>query len=197
VSPSPIFQNWNTTFPELSDITVFICNAASLSSYIEERAIGPEMWKDDLFVSRTFNGVVHQLLSLQRHNEAMEAGIFSRQIVMREAMRRACIILFALLRDKFSVHPSGISQHKTSVKELLVQYPDDWSPFLELRLWVLMIGGRAFEDNEASWYREEIRGTMVQMGMDAWDEGVEVVKSILWMEKTFRVKMDVLRELFE
>jgi hypothetical protein len=130
---SPILQKWNAAFPELSDITTFLSHAANLSSYIDERAIiSTEIWKDDLFVSRTFNAVVHQLLSLPRHTET---GIYSPQLFMQEAMRQACMILFGLLRDKFSVHPSGISQHRNRVKELLVQHHQvDWSAFLELRL---------------------------------------------------------------
>lgn len=195
--PSPILQKWNAAFPELSDITTFLCHAANLSSYIDECAISVEIWKDDLFVSRAFNAVVHQLLSLQRHTEAMEKGISSPQLVIREAMRRACIILFGLLRDKFSVHPSGISQHRNRVKELLVQRPIDWSAFLELRLWVLLTAGLAAEDAETSWYIDEIKGTIVQMRISGWNDGVAAVRSILWMEETFRIRSNRLKDLFE
>lgn len=197
VSLSPILQKWNATFPELSDITTFLCHAANLSIYIDEHAISGEIWTDDLFVSRTFNGVVHQLLSFPRHTEALEKGIISPQQIMREAMRRACIILFALLRDKFSVHPSGISQHRNSVKELLVKHPVDWRAFLELRLWVLLNAALAPEDDETSWYIGEITDTMVQMGISNWDDGVEVARSILWMGQTFKIRNDRLRQLFE
>ena len=194
---SPILQKWNAAFPELSDITTFLYHAANLFSYIDERATSAEIWKDDLFVSRTFNAVVHQLLSLQRHTEAMEKGMSSPQLVMREAMRQACMVLFGLLRDKFSVCPSGISQHRNRVKQLLVQRLIDWSDFLELRLWVLLTAGLAAEDDETSWYIDEIKGTIVQMGLSGWNDGVEVVRSILWMEETFRIRSDRLKDLFE
>ncbi|PMD44507.1 hypothetical protein L207DRAFT_525832 [Hyaloscypha variabilis F] len=195
--PSTILQRWNAKFPELSDITTFLIDAASLTSYIDERAIEGVIWKDDMFVSRTFNGVVHQLLSLQRDTEALEAGITSPQIVMREAMRRACIILFALLRDKFSVHPSGMSQHSNSVKELLSQHPVDWSGFSDLHLWVLVTTSFAIEDDKISWYMDEIRGAAVQLGISGWNDVVEVMKSVLWMGKTFRTRNDLLKDFFE
>jgi hypothetical protein len=168
-----------------------------LTSYIDERAIEGVIWKDDLFVSRTFNGVVHQLLSLQRDTEALEAGMTSPRIVMREAMRRACIILFALLRDKFSVHPSGMSQHSNSVKELLSQHPVDWSGFSDLHLWVLVTTSFAIEDDKISGNMDEIRGAAVQLGISGWNDVVEVMKSVLWMGKTFRTRNDLLKDFFE
>jgi hypothetical protein len=127
----------------------------------------------------------------------MEKGISSPQLVIREAIRRACIILFGLLRDKFAVHPSGISQHRNRVKELLVQRPIDWSAFLELRLWVLLTAGLAAEDAETSWYIDEIKGTIVQMRISGWNDGVAAVRSILWMEETFRIRSNRLKDLFE
>ena len=190
-------QKWNTAYPELCDITTFLHQAANLTEYIDERAVNAEIWKDDLFISKTFNAVVHQLLLLQRHTEAMEKGRSSPPLVMREAMRRALIILFGLLRTKFSVHPSGIPQHRSRVKDLLVQCPVDWSAFLELRLWVLLTAGLAADDDESLWYINEIKCIMVEMRISRWDDVVEVVRSILWMGETFRVSSDRPKGLFE
>lgn len=173
-------------------------HAANLSRYIDERAaIGAEIWRDDVFISRTFNGVVHQLLSLPQHAEDIEKEIPSPELVIREAMRRAFITLFALLRDKFSVAPSGIEQHRYGVKELLLQHPVDWSANLDLRLWVLITACLAAEEDELSWYIVQIKDTMVPMGISGWAEGVEVARSILWMEETFRERSDRVRDLFE
>ncbi|TVY13364.1 putative oxidoreductase [Lachnellula arida] len=197
-SSVPVLKKWNMAFPELSDITAFMCHAASLSRHIDERAAtSAEIWRDDMFISRTFNGVVHQLLSLPRHAEDLEKGIPSLELVMREAMRRAFITLFALLRDKFSVAPSGVEQHRNGVKELLLRHPVDWSAFLELRLWVLLTACLAAEEDGLSWYVVQIKDTMVRMGISGWDEGVEVARSILWMEETFRSRSDRVRDLFE
>ncbi|KAE9378251.1 hypothetical protein N431DRAFT_399808 [Stipitochalara longipes BDJ] len=194
---SPILRKWNTTFPELSHVATFLSNAASLLNYIDEHAIEATIWKDDLFVSRTFNGVVHQLLSLDRHTEAIKGRKPSPQLIMAEAMRRACLILFALLRDKFSVHPSGISQHKNSVKEFLVQHPVDWSAFLELRLWVLFTASLADGDDEISWYIDEIRSTAIQLRLSSWNEVVEVIRSVFWIEEIFRTWNDTLKDPIE
>jgi hypothetical protein len=194
---SPVLQKWNATFPELSDITDFLSQAIDLSKIIDERAVGAEIWKDGSFVSTSFNAVVHQLLSLPRHTEVINKGIPSPQLVMREAMRRACMILFALLRDKFSVRPSGISEHRNRVKELFIQHPIDWSDFLELRLWILFTSSLAAEDHELSWYIANIETTVVQMTIYGWKESIEVVRGILWMEQAFQVRNDTLKDTLE
>lgn len=194
VPMSSILQKWNSIFPDLTDITDFLVQAVNLTTYIDEHAGDAEMWKDDLFASKTFNAVVHQLLSLQRH---FEGGLSSPALVMREAIRRACMILFGLLRDRFSVRPSGVSQHKNKVKDLLVQHPIDWPEFLELRLWVLLTASLAAEDEEISWYIEEIKGVMVQMEISTWNEVVGVAKSIFWMGETFKIQSDILGILLE
>lgn len=185
---------WNSNFPNLSDITDFLGEASNLTSYIDEHACDTQMWKDDLFASRTFNGVVHQLLSLQRH---FEGGLTSPALVMREAIRRACMILFGLLRDKFSIRPSGVSQHKDKVKELLLKHKIDWSEFWELKLWVLLAASLATENEETSWYITEIKEVTVQMKISGWSEVIGAARSILWMGETFRAQSDRLRRLFE
>ena len=159
--------------------------------------MGTEIWKDDVFVSRTLNGVVHQLLSMERYTEAIEGEVSSPQLVIREAMRCSCKVLFALLREKFSVHPSGIPQHKNSVKELLFQHSIEWSGFLELRLWALVTASLAHKDDEISWYMDEIRHTAGQMGVSTWSDVIEVVRSVLWMEETFKTRSDMLKDVFE
>jgi hypothetical protein len=125
----------------------------------------------------------------------MEKSAFSPQFIMRESMRRACLILFGLLRDRFSVRPSGVTQHKNGVKEFLVQHPIDWSKFLEIRLWVLLTASLAAEDEETLWYIGEVKNIVVQMKISDWNEVVGVAKGILWMEETFRMRSDRLKVL--
>lgn len=195
VQPSPTLERWTACSPELSDITTFLYSAADLSYYIDERAVGVEIWKDDLFVSKTFNAVVHQLLSLQRYPEAMEKAKCSPQLIMREAMRLACMVLFGLLREKFSVQPSGFSKQRDRLKEFLIQHRTGQSDFLELHLWVLLIAVLAAKDHETSWYIDEIKSTMAQMGISEWNDGVEVARNILWMDNTFRTRSEMVKDM--
>lgn len=112
-------------------------------------------------------------------------------------MRQACIILFGILRDEFSVHPSGMSRHRNRVKELFNQHPVSWAGFLELRLWVLLAAGLAADYHEAFWYIDEIRDTMVEMRISEWKEALEVARGILWMEQIFKFRSERLKTLFE
>jgi len=195
---SPTLEKWNIVFPDSSDITDFLCQAANLTNYIENRAVTSKIWKDDYFVSRTFNGVVHQLLSLERRSfGGMEKSAFSPEFVMREAIRQVCLLLFGLLRDKFSVRPSGIQQHKNKVEELLLRHKIEWSGFLDLQLWVLLTASLAAEHQETLWYITEMKAIMVQMGLSGWDEIVGAAKNVLWMGESFKIRIDELKEVFE
>jgi hypothetical protein len=153
--------------------------------------------EDDKFLSRTFNIYVHRLLSLPRLEDLSDTGLFAPHVVVQETVRRACMILFALLRERFSIIPSGLNEHKGLLKELLVQHEIDWASYLELRLWVLAIAALAADSEETQWYIDEMCGTSTQMGLLEWDEVLGVLQQILWMGKTFRDEEDTIKDLFE
>ena len=56
--------------------------------------------------------------------------------------------------------------------------------------------GLATKDDEISWYIDEIKGIIVRMRISGWNDGVEVARSILWMEDTFRIRSNRLKDLF-
>lgn len=68
------------------------------------------------------------------------------------------MILSALLRERFSIIPSGLGEHKNLLKELLVQHEIDWAPYLKPRLWVLAIAALAADGEEVHWYVHEYTG---------------------------------------
>lgn len=58
----------------------------------------------------------------------------------------------------------------------------NWFPFLDLKLWVLVISGLVSVGEERSWYIAEIRGVMVELGLSRTCEMMEVVRGIVWVE---------------
>lgn len=153
--------------------------------------------EDDKFLSRTFNIYVHKLLSLPRLDVSQQAGSFPPHLIVQEAVRRASMILFALLRERFSIIPSGVIEHKNLVKELILRHEVDWAPYLELRLWVLAIAALAADGRDVQWYIDEMSGTATQMGLLDWDEVLDILRQILWMGDTFKSEEHTIRERFE
>ncbi|KAI7970737.1 hypothetical protein EIK77_007917 [Talaromyces pinophilus] len=195
--PSPLLVEWIDNLPELLEAIAFSCEAANLAAFIDTHFNGCQVMEDDKFLSRTFNIYVHKLLSLPRLDDFPETGLFAPHLVVQEAVRRAYMILFALLRERFSIIPSGFHEHKTLLKELLVQHEIDWTPYLKLRLWVLAIASLAADGEEVQWYVHEICGTTTQLGLLDWDEVLDILRQILWMGETFKNEEKSIRERFE
>lgn len=195
--PSPLLVEWIDNLPEILEAIAFSCEAANLAAFIDTHFNGCQVMEDDKFLSRTFNIYVHKLLSLPRLDDFPETGLFAPHLVVQEAVRRAYMILFALLRERFSIIPSGFHEHKTLLKELLVQHEIDWTPYLKLRLWVLAIAALAADGEEVQWYVHEICGTTTQLGLLDWDEVLDILRQILWMGETFKNEEKSIRERFE
>ncbi|EED14443.1 hypothetical protein TSTA_106530 [Talaromyces stipitatus ATCC 10500] len=194
--PGAVLFKLNSRFPDLSGVIHFLSETTNLMSFIDGHANESKGFEDDRFLSRTFNGYVHKLLSLPRTSQTSEIEKCPK-IIVREAVRRACITLFALLRENFSIKPSGVYEHRNLLKELLLQYEIDWTPYLELRLWVLAVAALAADNVEVHWYMDEICGTATQMGLLEWDEVRRVLRHILWSDQMFKYQEGKIREMFE
>jgi hypothetical protein len=79
----------------------------------------------------------------------------------------------------------------------LLQHPTSWFPFLDLRLWVLVIEALAIDSDERVWHVAEILDTMQELGLTAWDEAFEVVKGIIWVDELFSSRANVIGKELE
>jgi len=116
---------------------------------------------------------------------------------MREAIRLACLVFFAFVKRQFRIRPDGIDHHKNKITTLLLQHPISWFPFLDLRLWVLVIEALAIDSDERVWHVAEILDTMQELGLTAWDEAFEVVKGIIWVDELFSSRANVIGKELE
>lgn len=135
--PKPLLSRYINHFLGLSETMEFLSEITNLTTFIDTHFSKSRLMEDDNFLSRTFNIYVHKLLSLPRLDDSQQDGIFAPHIIVQEAVRRASVILFALLRERFSIIPSGVREHKNLLQELIFKHEIDWAPYLELRLWTL------------------------------------------------------------
>jgi hypothetical protein len=135
-------------------------------------------------MSRRYMPVLHTLLSLPRYSLwlASDAAELNRGFVIREAIRLTCLVLIALTNRKFYIPPDQISFRYSLVTSLLTKNAVNWFPFLDLKLWVLVISGIVSEGEERSWYIAEISSVMEELGLSRTCEMMEVVRGIVWVE---------------
>jgi hypothetical protein len=171
---------WNTSFVNLTDITVVLSTIAKMSQYINDIDGYPLIWQDEWFMSLRFLPIFHQLLCLPRDN--LDKTSLNPEMIIREAVRLACITLFSIMNRKFRISPDGITRYRSRIMNLLIKFPVPWFPFHSLRLWVLSIAGLVSVGKEREWYIGEILNTMEQLGIASWNEVLMIVKAIVWVD---------------
>ena len=176
-------ETWNEYYPFFTDITTTLCHLARLASIINERNSFLGFWRDTMFTTRTYLPVVHEVLLLPRLDSSRKYQNSQLPgIVMREVIRLACLTLLSLINDKFNIRPDGIEAYRGRIRKILNRFDIDWSPFWQLKLWVLVVGSLPSRPGERGWYAERIADTMKSGRLLNWQQVVKVVKGMIWID---------------
>lgn len=106
----------------------------------------------------------------------------SQGLVIRETIRLTCLLLITFIHRKFSIPPDQAPLYYSRITSFLKESRVNWFPFLDLKLWILIITGGVSEGVERQWYVGEIREVMGEMGLNKTCEMMEVVKGIVWVD---------------
>jgi hypothetical protein len=141
-----IITAWNTYFPTLANITHAVRNTVNIAQHTNNvtRSTPNSLWRDEWFMVQFFLPVVYEVLSLPRAD--LSQTHLAPEIVMQEAAQLACLIFLSSMNRRFSISLNGTITYNAKVMELLTSFRVAWSTFLDLRLWVLVMGGLATED---------------------------------------------------
>jgi len=188
---------WDFTFPRLTDISTALSSLAKLASYVNKSASNPLIWKDEMFVAHRIYPVAHEILSLTRYTIPAEQKSSTQGIVLREVIRLSLLLVTGIMKRECGVYPDGIVQNSGRVSKLLKMYPMDWSAFMELRLWALVILALVEENDERAWCLTEIAWTMKELNLYLWYQALEVLKGIIWVEEGMTSRSESLRQEIE
>jgi len=184
-------QKWNTRFPNLSDISDVVTSLASLVGYFDSQRSNNGRWQEELFIALKVHPVAHKLLSMSRFTVRAEANVSSSGLLIREILRLTCLLFIGLLKDLCRVFPTGVPENKLRLTRLLTEGAVDWSTFMDLRLWVLMVSALA-EEGERRWYVSEIAWTMKYLGLTTWDDALKILKELIWIGEMLDIAADAL-----
>lgn len=173
-------QNWNTRFPNLSDISDGVTSLANLTCSVDSQRTNNGRWQEELFVALKAHPVAHKLLSMSRFTVRAEANVSSSGLLIREILRLTSLLFIGLLKDHCGVFPTGVPENKLRLARLLTEGAVDWSSFMDLRLWVLTVSALA-EEGERRWYVSEVAWTMKCLGLTAWDDALKILKELIWI----------------
>lgn len=176
----------------LSDVSNALNSLANMSKCFDENGGAQDLWKDEVFYSNNFLPVLHEVLSLPRHNLA-DDDITETQ-VMREVTRRSCLLYLALVKRKFKTEPDSVSLVKERLLQVLSGYNIDWMTSIQsLRLWVFMTIAAATDVGVDDWYVTEIVSAMQDMQIRSWVDVITVLREIAWFDELAEDKLQILR----
>jgi len=150
-----------------------------------------------MFLSRTFNPVLHRLLSLPRYPQRVfPSETVKPEAAMREAVRLALLCVFAMLRRRFFIGATVNDDYKNKLTSFLFHNQQlNWAPFLDLRLWVLVVAGIINDNNEiAFWNIAEIHSTMKKLQISGWDSVLTYVREFVWVDELMEKASSPLSE---
>lgn len=142
--------------------------------------------------------LAHQVLALQRMNSiqkrhnspsATSTGLFA------EIIRVSAVSLFALVTTQASGDALYVAARRnTSVKHLMAQLDDKiWKGKEELKLWVLVIQVCMGVGSSKPWYLDQITQTMSRVQLQSWEDLMDCLRKVVWVEKVSPLEMTHLR----
>ncbi|KAI7768181.1 hypothetical protein LZL87_012030 [Fusarium oxysporum] len=131
------------------------------------------------------------LLIPKRHDSprATSTGIFA------EIVRISAVCLFALVMTQASGDVLYVAARRnTSVKQLMAQVDDHiWKGKEELKLWVLVIQVCIGVGSSKPWYLDQITQTMSCIRLRSWEDVMECLRKVVWVEKVSPLEMTHLQ----
>ncbi|KAI1035344.1 hypothetical protein LB504_006114 [Fusarium proliferatum] len=113
---------------------------------------------------------------------AMAGGV--EELDSRPAIRQSLFIDSAHL----------ISRRNNSVKQLMAQLDDKfWKGKEELQLWVLVIQVCMGVGSSKPWYLDQITRTMSRIRLRSWEDLMNCLRKVVWIEKVSPLEMTHLR----
>ncbi|KAF5603265.1 hypothetical protein FPCIR_1461 [Fusarium pseudocircinatum] len=142
--------------------------------------------------------LAHQVLSLQRINSTPKRDGVSHAKsteILAELVRISAVSLFALIMTQSSGDALYVAARRNDlVKQLMAQSDDRfWEGKEELKLWVLVIQVCMGVGTSKPWYLDQITQTMSRIRLRSWEDLMNCLRKVVWVEKVSPLEMTHLR----
>lgn len=176
-----VLQRWKGAYPSCSDIIPAILWTATLSSFVNEHASRPGFWRED-YIAYYMLFVLHQVLSIKRRDIKQ---INCQEQRMKERIRLALIFFLGHFKRLLGLSCGGyVDLYMSKVNTLLLEQPIDWSPYLDLHLWTVVVCAIGQEEGSGQWaeYVHQIGLTMSRMNLTRWEAAMDIIRGITWID---------------
>jgi hypothetical protein len=183
LSPSvqALILRLNETSVELGKVGQALERAAYVASFVNKNAHQPQFWKDGANATKLIGPVTHFLLSMPRLPDFTQDSNTYSELLLREMVRLALLILLAGLKKAFSLISGELGPLQEGFSILLLA-PSTYSLFPELSLWAIIVVASLHQGPSRELQIAEIRRAMRDMNIPTGEAAIEVAKNIIWIE---------------
>lgn len=186
LSPSmqALILRLNETSVELGKVGQALERAAYVASFVNKNAHQPQFWKDGANATKLIGPVTHFLLSMPRLPDFTQDSNTYSELLLREMVRLALLILLAGLKKAFSLISDELGPLQERFSIVLLLAPSTYSLFPELSLWAIIVAASLHEGPSRELQIAEIRRAMRDMNIPTGEAAIKVAKNIIWIEAT-------------
>ena len=191
--PDILYQSLISISNSLSDVLHALNSLAKLVNYLNENQGAPGFWTNEMVYFKNVLPVTHEVLELPRYNFTNSDTRETQ--VLREAIRRSCLLWLAMIKRRFVISPDGVLQHRDMLYQFLSEHPIQWESQLQpLRLWISMTLAVAWKGESASLHMANVLSTLQEMKISCWTESIGILKSIAWVDEIGKDEFHRIRE---
>jgi hypothetical protein len=174
----------------LSDICEALMSVARMTQFMNSKGITPGFWTADMVYFQNYLPVAHQALSIERRYSANGSPTSSSEI-MRETIRLTILLFLGLVKRRFRVPPDSVPRHQERLFGILTKSPVDWTPIINVYLWILSTCVAASIGDDRMWVVEEISRSI---GKASWLDVSATIKAFIWIEEVAAFELEILGE---
>lgn len=182
IAASKTFVNtiysWRRLYPHREDFVKIFLDFHILNCMIQ---VGlPKIWEDPWFLGLRINPIVLRLLPSETVFDGKGPGE-----LIETACRLAALIYLGDIRVAFMEYHVMGCHFVEKLSDIMAYESEEWEEFQELKLWVLTVGAIKASAAGREIFVEGIQKMVEVMDIETWDEVVQIVSDIIWLDEVY------------
>lgn len=141
----------------------------------------PATWTDPMFLGLRINPMVLRLLpKTKQAPQDDDPGA-----VVEMTSRLAALIYLSDIRVRFMEYHTTGYHFMNRLKNIISQGTEAWAGLLELKLWILVVGGIKASSIDRAIFIQLIRNTCTKLGLETWKQVTKTVGDFIWINEIY------------
>lgn len=175
----PIFfetaLKWNMFKPESAETMKIFEDLYQLNSTIVAGL--PDSWEDQWLLGLQIHPIVLRFLRPYPND-----SVCHERDTLEIALQLAALVYLADLRTRCMAYHTTGNHFSQRLKAIVISEGPEWNDFLQLRLWILVVGAVKASEEDRHLFGAAIKSVLETLGIVTWYGAMNVVENFVWME---------------